>query len=75
MGAEFYGGLGTSWNLTASGTSHYAAPILGWQLPSGATLRVSPGFGLNDGSHRFLLRWGISYEGAGFGRRLRSLFQ
>jgi hypothetical protein len=75
MGAEFYGGLGTSWNLTASGTSHYAAPIVGWQLPSGLTLRISPGFGLNDNSHRFLLRWGMSYEVAGLGRRLRSLFR
>ncbi|HKS83061.1 MAG TPA: hypothetical protein VJR23_16270 [Candidatus Acidoferrales bacterium] len=75
VGAEFYGGLGTTWSLTASGTSHYAAPILGWQLPSGATFRISPGFGLNGESHRFTLRWGISYEIGGFGWRIKSLFQ
>jgi hypothetical protein len=74
LGAEFYGGLGTSWNFTQSGTSHYAAPILSWQLPTGATLRISPGFGLNDNSHRFVLRWGLSYEIGSFGRRLRSMF-
>ncbi len=74
-GIEFYGGLGTGENFTTTGTSHYAAPILGLQLPSGVTLRVSPGFGLNQNSHRLVLRWGVSYEIAGFGRRLRSLFR
>jgi hypothetical protein len=75
VGAEFYGGLGTSWHLTASGTSRYAAPVVGWQLPSGATLRISPGFGLNGNSHRFVLRWGLSYEVSGLGHRLRSLLR
>jgi hypothetical protein len=74
-GIEFYGGLGTAWNLTTAGTSHYAAPILGWQLPNGTTFRISPGFGLNDTSHRFLLRWSLSYELTGFGRTIRSLFR
>jgi hypothetical protein len=74
-GIEFYGGLGTSSNFTTSGTSHYAAPILGWQLPNGATFRISPGFGLNDTSHRFLLRWSLSYELTGLGRSIRSLFR
>ncbi len=74
-GVEFCGGLGTSANLTTSGTSHYAAPIVAWQLPSGISFRISPGFGLNDNSHRFLLRWGISYEIGGFGRKVRSLFR
>jgi hypothetical protein len=72
-GVEFYGGLGTTWNLTAAGTSHYAAPVVGWQLPSGATFRISPGFGLNGNSHRFILRWGVSYEIDTLGRRIRSL--
>jgi len=74
-GVEFYGGLGTSWRLTTAGTSHYGAPVLGWQLPSGVTLRISPGFGLNGNSHPFILRWGVSYEFEGFGWRLRKLFQ
>ena len=75
LGAEMYGGLGTTDRLTLSGTSHYLAPIAAWQLPSGVTLSLSPGFGLNNNSHRFLLRWGMSYEIGGFGRKLRSLFR
>ena len=74
LGAEMYGGLGTASAFSLSGTSHYVAPIAAWQLPNGVTLSVSPGFGLNDNSHRFLLRWGMSYEFSGFGRKLRSLF-
>jgi hypothetical protein len=74
-GAEFYGGLGTTDLLTLHGTSHYAAPIVGWQLPSGVTMRLSPGFGLNSNSHGFILRWGVSYEFEGFGWRVRKLFQ
>ena len=75
VGAEFYGGLGTTWNLSTSGTSHYGAAILGWQLPNGATFRISPGFGLNGDSHRFILRWGISYEIPNASPRLRRLFR
>jgi hypothetical protein len=74
-GAEFYGGLGTAASFRLAGTAHYAAPIIAWQMPDGVTLRISPGFGLNDNSHRFLLRWGISYELAAFSRKMRSLFQ
>ena len=74
FGAEMYGGLGTAESLTLSRTSHYLAPTAGWQLPSGATFTISPGFGLNDNSHRFILRWGLSYEISGFGHKLRSLF-
>lgn len=75
VGAEIYGGLGTSWNATLSGTAHYAAPMVGWQLPGGASFRISPGFGLNDNSHRFILRWGVSYEIENFGQKVRSLFR
>ncbi|MGB0034971.1 MAG: hypothetical protein WBP79_05800 [Candidatus Acidiferrales bacterium] len=74
-GVEFYGGLGTAKQLTLSGTSHYAAPILAWQMPSGATLSVSPGWGLTDFAHPFVLRWGISYEISGFTHRVRNLFR
>jgi hypothetical protein len=75
VGAEFYGGLGTTWNATLSGTSHYGAAILAWQIPNGTTFRISPGFGLNDSSHRFVLRWGVSYEIPQVGERLRRLFR
>lgn len=74
-GAEVYGGLGTSKNLSLAGTSHYLAAIGAWQLPNGATFRLSPGWGLNGNSHNFILRWGISYEIDGFGHRVRSLFR
>lgn len=78
-GVEFYGGLGTNKQLTLSGTSHYAGPILSWQLPRGANLSVSPGFGLTGASHGFLLRWGVTHEIEGVGRaidnKLRSMFQ
>lgn len=74
-GVELYGGLGTAKAFTLSGTSHYLAPLLSWQLPNDITLRISPGWGLTGTSHHFLLRWGASYEIAGFGRRLRNLFR
>jgi hypothetical protein len=75
LGAEVYGGLGTSWNFTQAGTSHYAAPVVAWQLPSGVTFRASPGFGLNANSHPFILRWSVSYEIDRFAHRVRSLFR
>ena len=74
-GIEFYGGLGTTKHLTLAGTSHYAAPILAWEMPSGVTLSVSPGFGLTSASHGLLLRWGLTYEFGGFGRKVRNLFR
>jgi hypothetical protein len=75
VGAEMYGGLGTSKNQTLSGTSHYFAPLVAWQMPNGVTLSLSSGFGLNANSHRLLLRWGVSYEITGFDRKVRSLFR
>lgn len=74
VGVEFYGGLGTMDSFTLANTSHYGAPIVDWQLPSGMKLRISPGWGMNGQSHRFLFRWGVSYEIGQIGRRLRRLF-
>lgn len=74
-GVEMYGGLGDAESPGLHETSHYLAPCLAWNLPSGWTLRVSPGFGLNDNSHGLLLRWGISREITGFGEIFRSLFK
>ena len=73
-GVEIYGGLGDTQNFGLHATSHYVAPALAWNLPSGWTLRVSPGFGLNDNSHGLLLRWGLSREFSGFGEMLCGLF-
>jgi hypothetical protein len=74
-GVEIYGGLGTAHQFTLSGTSHYFAPVLAWQVSDDATLRISPSWGLTDTSHSFLLRVGISYELAGIGRRVRGWFK
>jgi hypothetical protein len=74
-GIEMYGGLGEAHRFTLSGTSHYLAPLLAWDLPNGTTLRISPAFGVTGASHRMLLRAGISVEVPGFGRRIRKLIR
>jgi hypothetical protein len=71
-GVEMYGGLGDRYNFGLRDTSHYVAPVAAWNLPSGWTLRLSPGFGLNNNSHRLLLRWGVSREFTGFGEMFRT---
>jgi hypothetical protein len=73
-GIEMYGGLGDRYSFGLDDTSQYLAPVVAWNLPSDWTLRLSPGFGLNDNSHRFLLRWGVSREFFGFGAALARLF-
>jgi hypothetical protein len=73
-GAEMYGGLGDRHSFGLHETSHYFAPIVAWNLPSDWTLRLSAGFGLNNHSHRFLLRWGVSREVPGFGSMVSRMF-
>ena len=73
-GVEMYGGLGDRYSFGLKDTSHYLAPVVAWNLPSDWTLRLSTGFGLNDNSHRFLLRWGLSREFSGFGDLVSHLF-
>jgi len=73
-GVEMYGGLGDTDSLSLRDTSAYLAPAVAWNMPSGWTLRLSPGFGLNDNSHRVLLRWGVAREIPGFGGMVRRLF-
>ena len=72
-GAELYGGLGDTQSFGLVQTSHYLAPAVAWNLPSGWTVRLETGFGLNSNSHRLLLRWGLSREFSGFGEMLRGL--
>jgi hypothetical protein len=74
VGVEMYGGLGDVPSPGLHETSHYLAPCMAWNMPSGWTIRLSPGFGLNSNSHNFLLRWGLSREIPGFGEMLRGLF-
>lgn len=70
-GAEMYGGLGERYSFGLHDTSHYLAPIMEWCIPGGTTFKFSPGFGLNDSSHGFLLRFGVSYEIDQIAARLR----
>lgn len=74
-GVEVYGGLGTWHDFGFSGPSHYVAPVLAWQMSNGMTLRLSPGFGVSDLAHPFILRVSVSHEFAGFGRKLRQMFR
>jgi hypothetical protein len=75
LGVEMYGGLGDRYSFGLKDTSHYLAPAIVWNLPSSWTMRLSPGFGLNDNSHRFILRWGVSREISGFGEMVSRLFK
>lgn len=74
-GVEMYGGLGDRYSFGLKDTSQYVSPVLAWNLPSGWTLRVSQGFGLNDNSHRLLTRWGLSHEFSGFGEMVSRMFR
>lgn len=75
VGVEMYGGLGTHDNFGIAGTSHYIAPTIVWSLANGTTLHVSPGFGITGTSAGLLLRFGVSYEVAQFGRAAQKLFR
>jgi len=61
-GIEGYGGLGDTSALTLRDTSHYLAPLVGWQLPRGVRLSFSPGFGLTDASLARIYRVGLAFE-------------
>jgi hypothetical protein len=61
-GAEAYGGLGDTFALTMSDTSHYIAPLIGWQLPKGVRFSFSPGFGLTSTSLARVYRVGLAFE-------------
>jgi hypothetical protein len=74
VGAELYGGLGDRYSFGLNNTSHYFAPVAAWNRPDGWTIRLSPGFGLNGDSHRFLLRWGLSREFGSFGPAIARFF-
>ncbi len=69
LGLEVYGGLGNTEQFGFADTSHYAAPVLGWNLPKNMMLKLSPTWGLNDDSHRFMFRIGFSKEFFLGGRR------
>lgn len=70
-GAEAFGGLGDTWALTMRDTSHYIAPVVGWQLPVGR-LSFSTGFGLTSSSMDRVYRIGWASEIPQFGGLFRS---
>lgn len=61
-GVEAYGGLGNIWSLTLGDTSHYVAPVVGWDLPGNMRLSFSPGFGYTGSSLNRVYRVGLAYE-------------
>jgi hypothetical protein len=75
VGVEMYGGLGTHVDFGLRGTSQYVAPTIAFTLANGTAFRVSPGFGMTQSSAPFLLRFGVSYEIAQFGRALHNLLR
>lgn len=72
LGAEMYGGLGDRYSFGLNNTSHYVAPDVAFRTPTGPSFQLSPGFGLNQNSHGFLLRFGVSYEFNQFANLWRS---
>jgi hypothetical protein len=75
VGVEMYGGLGNHQDFGLHDTSHYVAPVLAWTLANGTTFHISPGFGTTSTSAGFLLRFGVSYEIAQFGRGVSHLLR
>jgi hypothetical protein len=73
VGAELYGGLGSTEAFGFANTAHYLAPGLVWHLGGGSSLKVSPGFGLTGASDRMLLRVGYTYEINDFGKKISRL--
>jgi hypothetical protein len=62
VGAEAYGGLGSTQERGLSATRHFVAPVVGWHLTSRSTLKASVAFGLTEASDRYLVRVGWAYE-------------
>ena len=62
IGAEAYGGLGSTRGIAGGEQRHYLAPVLGWHVTARTTLKGSTAFGLTENSDRYLLRFGFAYE-------------
>jgi hypothetical protein len=74
VGAEMYGGLGSTLGFGVHDTAHYIAPVVSWMVSDNSTLRFSPAFGLTGNSNVMLLRVGYAYEIQNFGSRISKLF-
>jgi hypothetical protein len=62
LGAELFGGLGTTDGFGWKQTQQYAGPTVAFNAPHNLTFKFSPEFGLNDNSATVLWRFGASYE-------------
>jgi hypothetical protein len=62
VGAELFGGLGSSEGLARDDQRHYIAPVVGWRVGGRLFVKGSLGFGLTDTTERYLLRFGAAYE-------------
>jgi len=74
LGAEVYGGLGSTLNFGLHDTAHYVAPVLSWMISDNSTLRFSPAFGVTQESNPVLFRFGYTYEVQNFGSSISRLF-
>jgi hypothetical protein len=74
VGAELYGGLGSTRGFGLHDTAHYLAPVVVWQVSDNVSVRFSPAIGLTHESNSVLLRFGYSYEFRGFGGKVAKLF-
>jgi hypothetical protein len=71
---ELYGGLGDTEAFGLSHTAQFIAPGVVWQLNPANSFKVSTAFGLTNVSERLLLRFGYTYEIAGFGHKVHQMF-
>ena len=74
VGAELYGGLGTTNGFGFHETAHYLAPVIAWQVSDNSSIHFSPSFGLTNVSYPLLLRFGYAYEIRGFGSKIARMF-
>lgn len=62
VGAELYGGLGSTEEFAGSEQRHYLAPVVSWVVSPRTVIKTSVGFGLTETTDRYLIRFGLSYE-------------
>ena len=62
VGAEMYGGLGSTQDFARSEQRHYFAPAVSWRLGNRTAVKASLGIGLTETSDRYLVRFGFAYE-------------
>jgi hypothetical protein len=74
LGAEIYGGIGSTLDFGFQNAAHYVAPVISWTVSDNSTLRFSPGFGLTHETNPVLIRFGYTYEIRGFSQRVSRLF-